>query len=172
MLRGLANSWQVGLISQTHSKPPLNVNVGGDVDGDGLSTFILPGAEFNSFGRSLSESKLRELVANDNQTYPTSVTGKRTPQNQVLPVINLPAKFDNGDWLLSQDIRLTRLIRFREKFKISLIGEAFNIFNFSNLISYDGSVASPRFGQPGGRIEQVFGTGGPRAFQLAARFEF
>ncbi len=173
LLRGLLNSWKAGLISQTHSKPPLNLVIGNaDPDGDGLNTLILPGAKWNSYGRAIDASKLRELVATYNQTLPTVVTGKRTPQNQVIPPINLPAKFDNGDWLLSQDLRVTRLIRFKEKFQLSLIGEGFNIFNFSNLIGYGGALNGANFGQPGGRIEQVFGTGGPRAFQFAARFVF
>ena len=78
-------------------------------------------------------------------------------------------------------LRLSRLITIGENFKLTFIGEVFNIFNISNLASYGASLdplAGPgqqqaiTFGQPSGRIGQVFGSGGPRAFQLAAKFTF
>jgi len=61
------------------------------------------------------------------------------------------------------------------------------IFNIANLTGYSGtldrvtrpSVAgvapgnpSFNFGQPTGRVNPVFGTGGPRALQFAARLAF
>ena len=51
--------------------------------------------------------------------------------------------------------------------------EAFNIFNVANLggFSYNLSNTST-FGQPTNRASQVFGSGGPRAFQLGGRFTF
>jgi hypothetical protein len=86
--------------------------------------------------------------------------------------ITLPANFDNGDNFLSQDLRLTRMIRFREKATLSLIAEGFNIFNISNLGGYSGTLTNTNFGRPSNRVAQVFGTGGPRAFQFAARLTF
>ncbi len=97
------------------------------------------------------------------------------------PLIFLPASFSNGDPFFSQDIRLTRLINIREGVKLSLIAEAFNVFNVANLTDYGSglnSLAAPgqtqqaTFGQPGDRVNQVFGAGGPRAFQFAARLSF
>jgi hypothetical protein len=42
-----------------------------------------------------------------------------------------------------------------------------------NLVQYSGNIAnSAVFGQPGARFSQVFGSGGPRAFQLGARISF
>ncbi|MBO0721755.1 MAG: hypothetical protein J2P41_13080 [Blastocatellia bacterium] len=80
--------------------------------------------------------------------------------------------FDNGDNFFSQDMLLTRLIRLREKATLSLIAEGFNIFNISNLSGYNGTLTDANFGQPSSRVAQVFGTGGPRAFQFAARLTF
>lgn len=37
---------------------------------------------------------------------------------------------------------------------------------------YSGDLASAGFGQPTSRATQVFGSGGPRAFQLAMRVSF
>jgi hypothetical protein len=49
----------------------------------------------------------------------------------------------------------------------------FNLFNTANLMGYSGNLLSPAlFGQPGGRFTQVFGSGGPRAFQFGARASF
>jgi Carboxypeptidase regulatory-like domain len=180
-LRGLLNTWQVSLISQIQSRPPLNLDVGGfDVDGDGISRFILPGARVNSFGRQVSKEELTQLVDSYNADIAartrTAPDGRqifpRTPQNQILLPIALPANFDNGDNFFSQDLRLTRLIRFREKATLSLIAEGFNIFNISNLDNYEDTLTNANFGKPSRRVGQVFGTGGPRAFQFAARLTF
>jgi hypothetical protein len=55
---------------------------------------------------------------------------------------------------------------------LSLIGEVFNLNNAANLSGDSGNLASWGFGQPTSRFTQVFGSGGPRAFQLAARTNF
>lgn len=204
-LRGLLNSWQVGLISDMRSRPTLNPTLGLDHDGDGVSRLLLPGIPWNKFGRGADAEDIRAAVATYNadiiskaKPLPANATaaqiaactlfvngvrmcGIRTPQNQVYPLIQLPADFSNGDPFFSQDIRLTRLIRIREKVTISLIAEAFNIFNIANLSGYSsgpnalaapGTLQQATFGQPGDRVNQIFGTGGPRAFQFAARVSF
>jgi hypothetical protein len=48
----------------------------------------------------------------------------------------------------------------------------FNLFNIANLSGRDGDVTDSGFGQPRSRLTQVFGSGGPRAFQFAARPSF
>jgi hypothetical protein len=55
---------------------------------------------------------------------------------------------------------------------MSLIGEVFNLYNKANLTGYSGDLTSAGFGQPTGKATQVFGSGGPRAFQLAMRLTF
>lgn len=179
LIKALANTWSVSLISQAVSKPVLTTLIpGADLDGDGISTTILPGATFRGFGRNIDESELRALVDQFNSTFPTAVTGRRTARNQVVLPIVLPDNFDNGDFFVSQDLRLTRLIRFQESVHLQLIGEVFNLFNVSNLGGYGGTFnqfdagGQPTFGTPSTRAGGVFGTGGPRAFQLAARFTF
>jgi hypothetical protein len=205
LLRGLLNSWQVGLISDMRSAPPLNPTLGLDVDGDGVSRITLPGIPWNSFGRGKNADDIRAAVEKYNaevrakaKPLPANATaaqtaqctlfidgqrmcGFRTPQNQVMPLVKLPDNFSNGDPFFSQDIRLTRFIRIREKVRISLIAEAFNVFNISNLTSFSsglnalaapGQIQQATFGQPGDRVNQIFGTGGPRAFQFATRISF
>lgn len=193
-MKALANTWQVSLISQIVSKPPLNANIGADLDNDGISTTPLPGTDFRSFGRGVSASDLRGLVATYNadierQTRnrpainpdgtPVVINGNpvfllpRTNKNEIRDLIQLPADFDSGDNFFAQDVRLTRLVRFNEKYQLSLIGEVFNLFNVANLEGYGDNLRdSGRFGQPSSRVGQVFGTGGPRAFQFAAKLTF
>lgn len=55
---------------------------------------------------------------------------------------------------------------------MSLIGEVFNLYNKANLSGYSGDLTSATFGQPTSRTTQAFGSGGPRAFQLAMRVSF
>ena len=204
-LRVLANSWQLGLISDMRTSPPLNPNLGLDIDGDGISRYTLPGLKWNGFGRGVSAEDVRTAVEKHNadvisraKAVPANATaaqiaqctvfvngtrmcGARTPQNQVIPLIQLPATVANGDPFFSQDVRLTRIITVREKLRISLIAEGFNVFNFANLSGYSsglnalaapGQVQQATFGQPSNRVNQIFGTGGPRAFQFAARVTF
>jgi hypothetical protein len=49
----------------------------------------------------------------------------------------------------------------------------FNAFNYANLGGYSYDLTNPAsFGVPTSRAGQVFGSGGPRAFQIGARLEF
>ena len=59
-----------------------------------------------------------------------------------------------------------------ERWRLSLIGEVFNLYNNANLVGYSGDLSNAAFGQPTNRASQVFGSGGPRAFQLAMRLTF
>ncbi len=56
--------------------------------------------------------------------------------------------------------------------RLYMVGEVFNLFNIANLGGFSGDLSSSRFGQPTSRISNVFGSGGPRAFQLALRFSY
>jgi hypothetical protein len=120
---------------------------------------------------------------------------QRDAVGSILPYVVLPDNFSNGDSFLTHDLRVTRTVSIAEKVKLQLIGEGFNIFNIANLTGYSGTLNayvrpvqrivngqvvtdSPgrnpdfTFGQPTGRVNAVFGSGGPRAFQLAARLSF
>jgi hypothetical protein len=186
LLRGLMNSWTLSLISQIYSAPPLNTLLTGlDLDGDGLSATLLPGAtQENSLGQGLGASGLQGLVAQYNAdveartrrvTNPDgsiTVVRPRTPFNQIINPIALPENFSNGDSFLTQDVRLTRMIKISERLQLSLIGEVFNLFNIANLTGFSGVLNQPNYGLPSARAAQVFGTGGPRAIQFAARLVF
>ena len=186
ILHGLLNGWTVSFISEIDSAPPLDTMLSGlDFDGDGISTSLLPGINrHNLLGQGLSDSKLRASVAQYNATVEArtktiinpngtqTVIKPRTPFNQIISPIVLPEKISPGDSFISQDIRLTKTVRIKEKVALSLIGEVFNVFNVANLTGYSNVLNQPNYGQPSARAGQAFGTGGPRAFQVASRVEF
>ena len=67
---------------------------------------------------------------------------------------------------------LTKAVQVREGISVNLAVEGFNIFNIANLTNYNAILNQAAFGQPTDRINQVFGSGGPRAFQVSARLRF
>ncbi len=196
--KGLLNGWQLSTIMQMRSRDINSITLGTlDLEGDGLFVFRLPGTKINSFGRGHDAADIRQLVDEYNATYPAPAD---TPLSQIgrdmrdaigaaLPYIVLPENFSSGDSFLTHDLRVTRTISVTEKVKLNLIAEGFNIFNIANLTGYSGSLASAayirptataagrpnpnnNFGRATNRVSPIFGTGGPRAFQFAARISF
>lgn len=183
--RALQNGWTVAIISQTFSHTPLNAILTGlDLDGDGISRTLLPGAIYEGLGEGMSVQQLQDLVATynadveartrrvQNPDGTTTVIRPRTPFNQIINPIVLPDNFSSGDSFITQDVRLTKTIKFKEKVQLKLIGEVFNLFNVANLTGYSDVLNQPNYGQPSSRVGQAFGTGGPRAFQFGARLLF
>lgn len=174
--------FQVSVLSAVSSHPPVAPTISGfdntgtnALNGGGGYTPLLSilGHEYSGF---ISENRLRALVLQ----YNSQVAGTLTPAgqagaiaNQRYPGISLPSNFKLGDMFSSQDLRLTKTITLHEQINLRLIGEVFNVFNVSNLTGFNYSLTSPSsFGKPTQRVGQTFGTGGPRAFQVAARLSF
>ena len=99
----------------------------------------------------------------------------QTPTGMASP-IGLPT----GNWgfprsFNSQDLRVTKVFHLgTERLKLSIFGECFNVFNIANLggYSYNLTNNSEGIGMPTSRASNIFGSGGPRAFQLGSRFTF
>jgi hypothetical protein len=110
---------------------------------------------------------------------------------QPLPLVSTDARFN--DSFNSFDLRLSRPIKIGERVRIEPIAEVFNLFNltnvlgvsnvnysgFSNVLARDsqdassaGFLRSSSFGRAVTTAGGVFGSGGPRAFQFAARVSF
>jgi hypothetical protein len=161
---------QLGIISAMSSRSPVMptmTNV--DLDGDGITTTPIPGVAFNCFNRGCDKDDLAQAVAQFNQQY----AGKRDARNQVIPQLTLPADYEFGDSFSSQDVRVTKTFNFRDHDKLAVFCEVFNVFNVANLGGYSYNLSNTAtFGQPTNRASQVFGSGGPRAFQAGARFTF
>jgi hypothetical protein len=173
---------QVSVLSAFISHPPVAPFIGGvDNTGTNISSggytplLKLLGHQYSGF---LSVNDLRALVQDYNirfagQLTPAAVAGVPGLTTQKYPAVTLPTNFKLGDLFSSQDLRVTKTINLHEQINLRLIGEVFNVFNVSNLTGFNYALTSPAsFGQPTQRVGQTFGTGGPRAFQVAARLSF
>ena len=162
--------FRLSAISTFLSKPPFRAQIAGiDFNGDGTINDLLPGTKWNELNRGLDKGDLRRLVGD----YNNSLAGNRTPTGQVIPRVTLPTDFQFSDRVFSTDIRLGKIIRLRERYELNVFGEVFNLLNIANLTGHSTDLLqTSAFGQPASRTTQVFGSGGPRAFQLAARFSF
>jgi hypothetical protein len=160
--------FQLGLNFSYASAPPLSAFVGGnDFNGDGTTGDLLPGTTVNAFNRGMGRSELESLVAQFNQTK----AGTFDAKGEEIHTLTLPEHYWFGDNFHALDLRLSRELVFRERWHVLLIGEAFNVYNAANLSGYSGNLTTT-FGQPTSRATQVFGSGGPRAFQLGMRVSF
>lgn len=110
---------------------------------------------------------------------------------QPLPLVAPDARF--SDSFNSFDLRVARPVRLGERLTFEPIVEVFNLFNVTNVLgvsnvnysgyanalvrdsqdsSSPGFLRSSSFGRPVTTAGGVFGSGGPRAFQFAARLTF
>jgi hypothetical protein len=162
--------FKFSLISSYASKGPFQPSISGiDLNGNGIDGIPIPGGGYNQFNISKDKNDLVKLVSAFNQTY----AGKKTPRGQDIPTLTLPSHYDFGKSFNSQDVRVTKDFKlFTERYKLTVFGEVFNILNIANLGGYSGDLTNSNFGQPTSRVGQVFGSGGPRAFQVGGRFTF
>jgi hypothetical protein len=172
----LPKGFKVGLFVSYISKPPFSAYLGGlDMNGDGTWDDLLPGTKVNQFNRGLGKQDLRRLVDEFNNTHPQGQDPNDAPtdaQGDLIAPIKLPSKFEFGDSFMTQDLRLSRDFKLHDRWRMNLIGEVFNLFNIPNLSGRSGDLYDAGFGQATSRVSQVFGSGGPRAFQIAARLSF
>ena len=110
---------------------------------------------------------------------------------QRLPLVREDAQF--SDDFSSFDLRFSKIFKLGEKARLEPMVEVFNLFNvtnilgvsnvnysgFSNVLIRDsntptdaGYLRSSSFGRPVTAAGGVFGSGGPRAFQLAIKLNF
>jgi hypothetical protein len=155
----------------------------------------LPTMPYGCLAVGCSKSQLAAAVASYNANY----VGKPSAQGAASPnpgPLVVPSDYQFGDPIFSQDFRLTKTFTYKEKYRLSILGEMFNAFNISNLTypsftldtlasgctlasnGYSvgscaaGASQTYAFGQPTGRVGQTFGQGGARAVQVGARFQF
>jgi len=197
--KNLLGNWTVSLISTMFSGLPESVFLPNNVDLSGTGTFAtyLPGTTAGSIGRGIhSVNQLNSIIDTFNSSIASlpntttctddTVTPARTFPcdllgSEIFRIGHLPSDTKlGGDSVISQDLRLTKTINFNEKYRVQIIGEVFNLFNFANLVNVNDLVL-PTEGtrdsdittlRPSQRSNSVFGTGGPRAFQFGARFTF
>ncbi|MBV8859859.1 MAG: TonB-dependent receptor [Acidobacteria bacterium] len=144
----------------------------------------VPGLQRNAGGRLFHNGA--ELNA-----YLTQLNAATSDPTRRLPLVREDARFN--DSFNSLDLRLARPFELRGGVTIEPIAEVFNLFNvtnvlgvsnvnysgYSNVLARDsqdasspGFLRSSSFGRPVTTAGGVFGSGGPRAFQFAARVVF
>ena len=145
----------------------------------------VPTLQRNAGGREFHNA--RQLNAWIAKTNAAGGVWEASANNYVmLPQVSDHAHFN--DSFSALDFRLDRSISFGDRYSLNLIGEVFNIFNVTNILGVsnlnysgfnntltpdrDNPAYSSSFGRPVSTAGGVFGSGGPRAFQLAARLTF
>ena len=164
--------FQLGFISSSSSRGPIMPVISGiDINGNGSGVTPLPGLSYNCLNHGCGRSELEAAVANWNSTYAGKLDqspngGKKMP-TLVLPSGYLLARPSN-----TQDLRLTKTFVVKERYRLAVLAEMFNVFNFQNYQGFNFDPSSGVFGIPTQRQGQTFGSGGPRALQLGARVTF
>ncbi|HEY8561444.1 MAG TPA: TonB-dependent receptor [Pyrinomonadaceae bacterium] len=134
-------------------------------------TTRIPQLQRNAGGRIIKNAgELNSVIRQIN-----SAGGVR---GNLLPLAPADARFN--DDFKSLDLRLSKVFTFKERFRLEPIVEVFNVFNTNNFLgvsntNYSGFgnvLGAENFGRPVTTAGGVFGSGGPRAFQFAARFSF
>lgn len=171
---------QLSVLSTLLSRPPVAPTING-FNNSGTSSATtgytpLLGILGKGYSGFLSRKDLESLVSEYNATYagtPTPHARAGLAPTQRYPAITLPADYNLGDVFTSQDVRVTKTIGLSGNADVRVIGEVFNIFNVSNVTNFNYNLVVPAtFGKANQRVGQTFGSGGPRAFQLAARVSF
>lgn len=116
--------------------------------------------------------------ANELNAFIQQVNASGGVNGALLPLAPANARF--SDNFSSLDLRISKVFTFKERFRLEPIVEIFNVFNTTNILgvsntNYSGFgnvLGTPTFGQPITTAGGVFGSGGPRAFQIGGRFMF
>jgi hypothetical protein len=116
--------------------------------------------------------------ASELNAFITQVNNSGGVNGSPLPLAPSDAKFNDN--FSSFDMRLSKVFTFGERFRLEPIVEVFNLFNTTNILgrsttNYSGFgnvLGAENFGRPVTTAGGVFGSGGPRAFQIAGRFSF
>jgi carboxypeptidase family protein len=148
------------------------------------ATSRIPALQRNAGGRQFKTGA-------DLNRFLTRLNSAGGIDGEALPLVRDDARFNDG--LSSFDLRLSKVFRLSEKARLEPIIEVFNLFNvtnvmgvsnvnysgFSNVLTRDsgdpnnpGFLRSSGFGAPVTTAGGVFGSGGPRAFQLAVKLSF
>jgi hypothetical protein len=159
---------------------------------NGASGSRLPLLPRNAIGRDIKNSDQLNAVIDRWNALPACPA--TFPCNAGGPLLQVPAGVNYFSPFSSLDLRLKKDIQLWEHARLSLIGEGFNMFNEANIRGSSntnyagrnisiGPVVAPPPGIPAQKVQTsfyspvstaggFFGSGGPRAFQFAARVDF
>lgn len=159
---------------------------------NGASGSRLPLLARNSIGREIKNSDQLNAVIDKWNALPACPGAYPCLAGGTLQ--HVPGGINFYSPFSSLDLRLKKDFAFRDRLTLSLIGEAFNVFNETNIRGTSNNNYSGRNiaigpyqpaqnGQPAQAVQSnfysavttaggFFGSGGPRAFQFAARLAF
>lgn len=173
----LPGGLQLGFNSSWITATPTTVLVSNlDLPGtvpDG-ATEPLPGLAYGCVNAACS----RQDIINAVNTFNATWVGKPDAKGFPITGVALPPNFSTGKAFVSQDVRLTKMLKYRERYTLALSADVFNLLNISNLtppsmtLDAAGTAGNFAFGQFTGRVGQSLGSGGPRAFQFGGRLSF
>ena len=152
------------------------------------STEPLPGLAYNSLNAGNGKAQLAAAVA----AFDANIAGTKNANGSTIAPVALPQNYALSQPFFSQDFRLSKVFTVKERYRFTILAEMFNAFNISNvtigsysldplaagsvqtngILTTSGPTQATNFGQPTGRVAQTFGSGGPRAVQVGARFQF
>jgi len=140
----------------------------------------------NALGREIQNSDQLNVVINKWNGLPACPSAY--PCQAGGPIAKVPSNISFTSPFSSFDLRLRKKFAFGDRASLSLIGEGFNLANQVNIrgsntanfagrnisIGPDttGTAVQTNFFSPVSVAGGFFGSGGPRAFQFAARVEF
>ena len=159
---------------------------------NGSSASRLPLLPRNAIGREIKNSDQLNAVIDRWNALPACPAAFPCLAGGTLQ--HVPAGINFSSPFSALDFRLKKDFRLAERARLSLMGEAFNIFNETNILGANNANYSGRNisigpyqpaqnGQPAQTVQAnfyspvstaggFFGSGGPRAFQFATRIEF
>jgi Carboxypeptidase regulatory-like domain len=170
--------FKLSLNSSISTSLPMEPYISGvDLNGSGNTTdfplsFAVPNLPYDCFNVGCGKAQLVTAVNYWNTHVATAATGKDAMNGVPIPTLTLPSNYALGAPIITQDVRLTKEFVFKERYRLAVFGEFFNLFNISNLSYTNFTLNTTAFGQPTDRVSQVFGSGGPRSIQVGARFSF
>ena len=174
---GLPFGFQISPILQYGSPRPFSANTGFDIDGDGLATIdrlcvgVDPAAAFAIRGNLAALQALN----------PRGCT--QAPVNSLRSgfIVNGTNIEERSHRFFNVDMRVSKLIKFGERFRLSLNADFFNLFNTENLaygsnarLGLSVATSAQTFLQPTSFYGPGFGppVGRPFTAQFGARFTF
>jgi hypothetical protein len=155
LVRGVLADWQVNGVAQAQTGDPVTVLAGQDRSQTGLTRdrAVLTGVALGS-GACKNTAPCVDYL---------------NPASFALPALGDFGNFGKGAVrgpdLVNFDVAFTKNFPIRERYRIQLRGEFFNLFNRTNLNDPTNSVASGGFGS-------IRGAGDPRIGQLALKIYF
>jgi len=159
---------------------------------NGASGSRLPIIGRNSIARGVKNSNQLNAIIDQWNALPVCPAAFPCLAGGILQ--HVPANINFFSPFSSFDMRLMKIFKFRDNMALNLIAEGFNLFNETNIrgssnTNFSGrnvSISPYQAAQDGEPAQTVqsnfysavttaggfFGSGGPRAFQFAARFSF